>query len=992
MDGQNRPDIIDNLAPGYPDDRDQNAAQLSLEQFCHKANQLYVALQNSSDEEEAEHAKRFTQFVLAGRTRNRHGVPGHITVNACQGLVDIDEFKVTRDYDSLIGISKDLPFTTHLELMPVPPYKLTLSSPNHLNGTAIENNVQQLVPMHTIPNFAFAKVTNRSVVRVFLPRMYRLRETRAIPSTDMELIYDQCLRPLIQHHLPNMYTHWPASYASALTLYRDSRGQIHPGSLDIPAELLFTFGPEYLTRLAELKPYFRDAYFVHEFRGWKGITVHDPYSGADRQAALDKMLHFLDWPRIQESDWHVDVGFEIGVPGSVVTWRHTGHRFLLAHCLPTLHEGDIEVLLNRKTEMDHQMHLKDLTGFRCQPGRKGSRDKVSYIQAYTTEKTMSYQLHNGLFKPFDPVIALTNKNLEATAKKIEQMSKVLFACSGDHVANEDDGSSDREDLDQTPQDGTARIEVRVQLGEALTALISIPDPVIDHSIVAIPSRYWWYFKWYRLASINTVLRNLAASTARNRQSDSVVGLAGLVIWILNGLYRRPDPRFNSLAAEACQHIPVDYDQQDPDIEDLRPLMYDAGLYFVCDIVADSTLTLRLPFHKAMSDDAIRRAFGRDLLEIRSMIGVAIPDVQRRTGVPDRTANRSSRVTLRVDDIRPAERAVPQIDDRLLHNIQRRHPAVARGPDVEHFRTHGGGTRDGQMLRAQPAGSDDFIRTIKTLLEQMFHDILQESPNQRSALGRAWTNIPSHRRPEQATEQLYKSFAVPFIAVQYTFCDEKEWQKRFDHFFPLQRPDRRPQNFPKCRYYQDWMVLIDTLTPSSLQRVRATLQTEFDKLIWVPFTGADRMWETRTKEKSRGWLHLPQTKKWEGPHIAFSPHARGLDPHGVPSLRPAPDDPAADGGQEQGGDGDEGEDMDDLRAALNRHLFIRPRPRLNAQSESQGRQQQAASYAGASLRHQQQRQNPDAAQISGNNRVQRQNGLQGLLREEEEESSDDDLYG
>lgn len=345
--------------------------------------------------------------------------------------------------------------------------------------------------MHTIPNFAFAKITNRSVIRVFLPRMYSLHESRAIPSTDMELIYDQCLRPLIRRHLPNMYTHWPASYASALTLYRDNHGQIHPGSLDIPAELLRIFGPQYLTRLAELKAYFRDAYFVHEFRGWKGVTVHDPHDEADRQAALDKMLRLLDRPNIRESDWHLDIGFEIGVQDSVVTWRHTGHHLLLAHCLPSVPEGDIETLLNRRTEIDHQMHLKDLTGFRCQPGQKGRRDKVSYVQAYTTEKTMSYQLHDGLFKPLDPLVTLTKENLDATTKKIEQMSKVIFACSGDRVANGDNSGSDEEDQDFTPQDGTARVEVRVQLGEALTTLIDLTDDVVDHSTVAIPSRYWW---------------------------------------------------------------------------------------------------------------------------------------------------------------------------------------------------------------------------------------------------------------------------------------------------------------------------------------------------------------------------------------------------------------------------------------------------------------------------------------------------------------------
>lgn len=71
--------------------------------------------------------------------------------------------------------------------------------------------------------------------------MYGLNESRKVPSQDLQLVYNECLRPLALEHLSNMGTHLPASYAAALTLYWDNRGRIHPGSLDVPSHILPIF-------------------------------------------------------------------------------------------------------------------------------------------------------------------------------------------------------------------------------------------------------------------------------------------------------------------------------------------------------------------------------------------------------------------------------------------------------------------------------------------------------------------------------------------------------------------------------------------------------------------------------------------------------------------------------------------------------------------------------------------------------------------------------
>lgn len=489
----------------YPDDREENGQQYSFQQFVNQAQRFYTRMQNEDlpPDEDALASKAFLQFMLAGRIRI-NDILRHITFNACQGLRE-PQYQITRDYDSLIGASKDLPYTIHLALSPVPPFRDILYKPNHIKGLAYNrvkssmysfqsiissiNNVLQdqptLVSMHTIPNFAFGKVAARSVVRVFLPRMYGVNASNKVPSQDLQLIYDECLRPLVAQHMSNMATHWPVSYTSALTLYRDNKGRIYPGSLDIPAHILPIFGQDYLNRLAALRPSFRDAYFVHELRGWKGATIHDPSHEPDKAAALEDLLRCLDMDLVNQDEWQIDVAMELGVPGHVVTWRTSNHHQLLHHCLPTLNNEEVTNLMDRQAFiLDPTMHLKDLSGFRCSPGAKGRHDHVFYIQAYTTEKTMAYQQHQGLFTEIEPKALLSTGSLDKLVKNMEKMSLVLYDCTGEQNENAE------------PQNACARIEVRVCLSDALDVLENFPLQHLRQSLAAIPSKDWWYLYLY----------------------------------------------------------------------------------------------------------------------------------------------------------------------------------------------------------------------------------------------------------------------------------------------------------------------------------------------------------------------------------------------------------------------------------------------------------------------------------------------------------------
>lgn len=345
--------------------------------------------------------------------------------------------------------------------------------------------------MHKIPNLPLGKVANRSIVRVFFPRMFNRFDSNKIPSPDIELIYNRCLRPIVQHLMPNQATHWPASYEIALQTGRDHTGRLHLGSLDLPTHILPDFAHQYLDLIQQLRPYFQDAYFAHELRGWKAATVHniqdvsqprvdDALASHERVHALDDLTRILDMPSIRPHQWLIDVGLEFGVPGKVVTWRSTGHNALLQYLLPDIPNIARATKRSKMFYVDPQMLLKDVSGFRWTPGQNS--DHITYIQAYTTEKSVSYQLHDSIFRPRRPLELLTKSNCEKLLRDLDEQSRILYTCSGDETA----------DLESTRQEGCARLEVRVPLSDANNILTQFPPDLISTTMIQIPAKHWWY--------------------------------------------------------------------------------------------------------------------------------------------------------------------------------------------------------------------------------------------------------------------------------------------------------------------------------------------------------------------------------------------------------------------------------------------------------------------------------------------------------------------
>jgi hypothetical protein len=334
------------------------------------------------------------------------------------------------------------------------------------------------VPLHKIPNVALGKVLRRHVTRVFFPRLYKPDASPALSQTTLALIYDRCVRPAVIAVNAIDQSHWPVSYAAAMIQNRGEGGRFHYSSVDMASHHLEEFATN-LIRLFDQHDDFKDAFFLHELRGTKSVSLHDPSQAWERRDALDHLLNFVDVGTIDFDDWTIDVALEIRHAGHVVQWLTNAHRRILEFVLPSADEVQISAILKSKKQYkcDLSAQLRDLGGCRVAPGSRGKQDNVSYINVYTTDKSATYQLHVGVFRRRQASELLPG-SIQKLIDGVAEISEVFGQCAGE-VANED------------AQEGCGRLEIRVPLRMANQVLIDLPDDLVQASTVSVDRVVWW---------------------------------------------------------------------------------------------------------------------------------------------------------------------------------------------------------------------------------------------------------------------------------------------------------------------------------------------------------------------------------------------------------------------------------------------------------------------------------------------------------------------
>jgi hypothetical protein len=136
----------------YPDEP-LPRIQMDLAQFVMKAQDL--SQQEDPDE--------FARFLLAGRLNTDEGLK-RVWVNARQNARAPPEgaYDLRRDFDSAIGITRDLPFTECMSVFPMASFDDTLKRDNHLKGTIPGRLVSMFIDLLLHGTYTTGRVRHRS--------------------------------------------------------------------------------------------------------------------------------------------------------------------------------------------------------------------------------------------------------------------------------------------------------------------------------------------------------------------------------------------------------------------------------------------------------------------------------------------------------------------------------------------------------------------------------------------------------------------------------------------------------------------------------------------------------------------------------------------------------------------------------------------------------------------------------------------------------------
>ncbi|KAI0781225.1 hypothetical protein BD413DRAFT_503657, partial [Trametes elegans] len=812
------------------------------------------------------------RLMLAGRScEGEDKVEHRVYVDSTAGFTHAraDEVTLTGDFDSLIGVTERLPLNCPLLVFPAPSFQKTLRTSVNITMRAPRGGRQAEVPLHKIANVCFAQFGVRGQVHLLFPHAIQDDDGPMLSQTDLADLYNTGILQAVNDIMPEQRAHWPPSYAAAIDRSRDHAGRLHFSSVDISVSKLDDFAATLIENLQN-HPRLKSPHFMVELRGTKGMYTFPVGDTPARAEAFSSIGDLIDW--VQESDnlskWYVDIAIEVSQPGHVLQWKKDAHDRLLSLALPSASDHDIgQLLQGTNYHLDVSGHLFALAGFRANPGTRGREDGVVHINVYTTDNTLTHQLHRGAFRKHIPS--------DTTPGKIKKLQSDVLAIGAMFARC---GGSEGE-----IQDGTARFEVCVAIEHFENTLQDFPDNVLEHAVICIPSTVWWDFKYCRVVAIHYLLREMADYTPSWRATRPVLQLFAVLVFMLNATLSAPSTHTAEmvLADASAMKIPRPADDdnanedQDMHPDNVVPIGTSQGLYCVCDIVRDSrSHCWRIPNSHSMNINQLLVLFhSPTLAALTGTMGATGIECHTKGGNKARTRNRRG-YTLDVREVNAD--AVQSLNLALANeDVVMWQPVILSGPDVDgagegDVAVQANDLAEDDALLLAPNGDIDYL--VDRIWAQFAFDLIQVSPNNINRFEPAYATLSSAERL-LVTPDLYRRPAIPFSASWYRFRGDQEWSAIFNRLFPPHgHVSFQVQNYNSCQYYQLWQLLSSQCQQAGFERLRAKLRTVFGSLLWLPDAASDRIWVTRPHaDTANNWKRLARdgATQGKGVHIVIN---------------------------------------------------------------------------------------------------------------------------
>ncbi|KAG6906448.1 hypothetical protein DXG01_013908 [Tephrocybe rancida] len=808
----------------------------SIDEFVCQAYRLF------EDNKSAELA----QFVLSGTDHlGRQAV-----IDPFLDHVDDDLYKVTRDYDSLLGLDTSLQaISTAITLFPLSKKEDTLSRSVHLSYHFTNSTGGFEAPIHKIPNLCIGKWGTHNMIRVLLPELYNEQRSPFLTQQEQITFYEKCLLPSVQKLTPNQASEWPPNYASEFFRAQNRRGQLSFTSKFFRAEEVPNLGTTLRESLAENGlTWGTGLIFLIQVRGVKHSTSHSLYSN-NAEPALNVFLqqnHLCPF-EIEHSfgSWWIDVGLEvISDQGNSLAWRTDSHFHVVRRLceLEELKAHRITTPGSSKYTRDLVSHLPAVSGCRISPGpqARGNFD-TQYLQMYTTDKALTYRVDNSHFGKY-----LTCSDV--LKGKSEKYLHKLYTLYGEASMT-------------TP--AFARVELRVPYKNATLVLLDIDDDFVRDSVLSIPTQTWWGLRSYRCLAAASVLQWQMDGPAIHRATELCMQLMAGLVWLLNGLHSAPDIGASSknLIAGILPH--VDRVNADPDILAYGSPTEDDDVR--SDDSSDSDID-DAPRVRTRRDATTLPAYPNGLIFLRQLrigTGYPVPRLSKGQPLTEKAFRFFFGTTL--------EEALDSIYKTVI--VQEPHPTRVnnkRKKTMTYF-NWGQQTQEPEFSLSQAGyelepiprdeGSDiendggedeDPEATLDTVLTKLWRqgllDFTSKVPNPRDASIPSYCVIPVADRTT-ITIDAYSdlSLSAYFRDCQYRVADRKEWSDLFDTLFPPKGKNKQGktvQNYRQSQYYIQWVKLRDQSDDETFSIIRSEVRKKFNTVVWMPAAKSDRIWATK----------------------------------------------------------------------------------------------------------------------------------------------------
>jgi hypothetical protein len=341
-----------------------------------------------------------------------------------------------------------------------------------------------------------------------------------------------------------------------------------------------------------------------------------------------------------------------------------------------------------------------------------------------------------------------------------------------------------------------------------------------------------------------------------------------MVWMLNAHIFRPGdkswdrPLIQCCALQRPQGADEEWEESGiaAEEENLEPALKIRGAYFVSDIKFMEVGVFMLPRlgPRELNMKQIKDVFNLDFRKIES--AMMSQGITRRTRIVAKNLVRHPRIP------------------RPQHLVTRE--TLPDEPPIPDFGLAAAGVVELNTGEAQFYPTEDNIDIrVGRIWQELFHNIIAVSPNQKSTTSSSYCTLTAAARSE-VQDTLFMSSALPFTAVQLKEVTVTTWDTvLFDRFFPShieQDPIKRVslQNFRACSFYTQWETLLQDVSHEDKTVIRRKLLGKWQDLVWLPYSAADRMWDTRTA-RGRGFKKLPMDLHGTAPKIAINPRHQDL---------------------------------------------------------------------------------------------------------------------